>query len=112
VPFPDVLAGREQGYGLQRVYCNAKTPHKSISPAAHGYATDQARKRANRTSFKNTYEGRSTKPNSLVAQFGTNPKWIEKAGWFADLGAFDRNYERVRHFTCDMLICSHHAANA
>ncbi|DBA92374.1 TPA: hypothetical protein ACH3X1_015779 [Trebouxia sp. C0004] len=60
VPFPDVLAGREQGYGLQRVYCNAKTPHKSISPAAHGYSTEQARKRANRTSFKNTYEGRPT----------------------------------------------------
>jgi len=76
VPFPDVLAGREQGYGLQRVYCNAKTPYKSLSPAAHGYATDQARKRANRTSFKYTYEGRSTKLNSLVTQFGTNPKWI------------------------------------
>ncbi|KAA6424920.1 MAG: hypothetical protein FRX49_05094 [Trebouxia sp. A1-2] len=30
--------------------------------------------------FQNTYEGKSTKPNSLVAQFGTNPKWIEKAG--------------------------------
>ncbi|DBB16111.1 hypothetical protein WJX82_004381 [Trebouxia sp. C0006] len=79
VPCPDVLAGREQGHGLQRVYCNAKTPHESISPAAHGYATDQARKRANKISFKNTYEGRSTKPNSLVAQFGTNPKWIGKA---------------------------------
>ena len=95
MPIPDVLAGREQGYGLQRVYYNVKTPHKSISPAAHGYATDQARKRANRTSFKKTYEGSSTKLNSLVAQFGTNPRWIEKGGWFADLGTFDRNYERV-----------------
>ena len=38
--------------------------------------------------FENTYEGKSTRPNSLVAQFGTNSKCIEKAGWFADLGTY------------------------
>ncbi|DBA97002.1 TPA: hypothetical protein ACH3X1_015285 [Trebouxia sp. C0004] len=45
-------------------------------------------------SFKNTYDGRSTKPNSLVAQFGTNLKWIEKAGRFADLGTCVKHYEK------------------
>ena len=39
----DVLAGRESGYGLQRLFSNAKTPYKSVSPATHGYQTDQAR---------------------------------------------------------------------
>ena len=95
-PFLMYWLAESKVMGCNVFHCNAKTPHKSISPAAHGYATDPAQKRANRTSFKNTYEGRSTKPNSLVAQFGTNPKWIEKAGWFADLGTFDRNYERVQ----------------
>lgn len=95
MPPLDVLAGREAGYGLQRVYCNAKTPYKGVTPATHGYQTDQARKRAQRTSHKNTYEPRTLIPNTLVATFGTCLKWIEKAGWFADLGTFDRHYEKV-----------------
>ena len=45
--------------------------------------------------FQDTYEGKSTKPNSVVAQFGTNPKWIEKAGWCAHLGTYVNNYEKV-----------------
>ncbi|KAL0018353.1 hypothetical protein WJX79_006177, partial [Trebouxia sp. C0005] len=93
----DVLAGRESGYGLQRLFSNAKTPYKSVSPATHGYQTDQARKRAGRTSLKNTYEPRSAIPNSLVLTFGTDLKWIEKAEWFSDLSTFDRHYEKVHH---------------
>lgn len=94
VPFPNVLAGREKGYGLQCVFHNAKTPYKAITPATHGYQTDAARQRAERLSYKNTYEPRAGRPNALVAS-GTNPKWVEKAGWFADLGTFDRHYEKV-----------------
>lgn len=103
----DVLAGRESGCGLQRLFSNAKAPYKSVSPATHGYQTDQARKRAGRTSLKNTYEPRSAIPNSLVLTFGTDLKWIEKAGWFSDLGTFDRHYEKVSflcwHVTKDCL---------
>lgn len=94
-PALDVLAGRREGYGLQRVYNNAKTPYKSVTAATHGYHTDQARKRASRTSNKNTYEPRTLIPNTLVAQYGTLLKDIEKAGWFQDLGTFDRHYEKV-----------------
>lgn len=95
MPPLDVLAGREAGYGLQRVYCNAKTPYKGVSAATHGLQTQQARVRANRTALKNTYEPRTLIPNSLVARCGTNLKWIEKAGWFAELGTFDKHYEKV-----------------
>ena len=99
----DVLAGRESGYGLQRLFSNAKTPYKSVSPATHGYQTDQSRKRAGCTSLKNTYEPRSAIPNSLMLTFGTDVKWIEKAGWFSDLGTFDRHYEKVS-FLCWLVI--------
>ncbi len=101
----DVLAGRESGYELQRLFSNAKTPYKTVSPATHGYQTDQARKRAGRTSLKNTYEPRSAIPNSLVLTFGTDLNGIEKAGWFSDLGTFDRHYEKVS-FLC-WLVAKH-----
>ena len=95
-PTLDVLSGRREGVQLQRVYNHAKTPYKSITAATHGYHTDQARKRANRTSNKNTYEPRTLIPNALVAQYGTLLRDIEKAGWFQDLGTFDRHYEKVK----------------
>ena len=103
-PALDVLAGRESGYGLQRVFSNAKTPYKSVTPATHGYQTDQARKRANRTSLKNTYEPRALVPNTLVAMFGTDLSWIEKAGWFSDLGTFHRHYEKVISQCCPQTV--------
>ena len=91
----DVLAGRESGCGLQRLFSNAKAPYKSVSPATHWYQTDQARKGAGHTSLMKTYEPRSAIPSSLVRTFGTDLKWIEKAGWFSDLSTFDRHYEKV-----------------
>jgi len=39
-------------------------------------------------------------------------KWIEKAGWFADLGTFDRNYDRVCCTPANMLSCNNNAASA
>lgn len=88
MPFPDVLAGREQGHKLQGVYCNAKKPHISISPAAHAYVTDQAWKRANRTPLRIPMRAGQPSPTALNLA-------IVKAGWFADLGTFNRKYERV-----------------
>ena len=93
--FPEVVAGKQKGWGLQRVYCNAKSQYKSITPAAHGYATALARKRAGRTAFRNTHEGRTTKPNSMVMQYGTNPADIYRAGWSADQGTCYKSYEKV-----------------
>lgn len=95
MPPLDVLAGRETGYGLQRVYCNAKTPYKGVAAATHGLQTQAARVRAGRSALKNTYEPRTLIPNSMVATHGTTLQWIEKAGWFSDLNTFHRHYEKV-----------------
>ena len=93
--FPDVVAGKDKGYGFQRFFCNPKSQYKSIPPSAHGYTTALAQKRAGRVSHKNTYEGRSTKPNSMVLQFNTDPKAIEHGGWGANLNTCERAYLQV-----------------
>lgn len=62
MPPLDVLAGRETGYGLQRVYCNAKTPYKGVAAATHGLQTQAARVRAGRSALKNTYEPKDPHP--------------------------------------------------
>jgi len=54
---------------------------------------------------------RLSKLNSLVAQLGTNPKWIEKAGWFADLGTFVKCYKKVCSTPVNMLSYSNRAAD-
>ena len=94
--FPDVVAGREKGYGLQRIFCNPKTQYKSITQSSHSYLTTMARKRAGRTSFKNTYEGRTTKPNSMVMDMDADPRAVERAAWNAALGTCLKIYQQVR----------------
>ena len=91
---PDVAAGRSAGYGLQHVYSNATTPYKRITPGAHGYVTAAVRKRAGHTSTKNTYEGRTTKPDYLVARYNTNVSAIEKGGW-SDKHVMGQHYQKV-----------------
>ncbi len=66
-----------------------------MSAANHGLATQKARTAAGYTSFKNTYEGRTTKPEVMVAKFNANLLSIEKVGWQPP-GIMHKSYERVR----------------
>ena len=54
--------------------------------------------------------GRLSKLINLGAQFGTNPKWVEKAGWFADLGTYVKCYKKVCSTSVNMLSYSNRAA--
>ncbi|KAL0024452.1 hypothetical protein WJX77_005400 [Trebouxia sp. C0004] len=92
VSFPKVSEGRLKGYGLHPIYCNSYAPEKRVSPATHAYHTHQARHRTGRTAQKNTYEGRVTKPNMLVAKFGASKKAIEDAAWASGRGTMGKHY--------------------
>lgn len=98
-PLPNVAAGRQQGYGLYPVYCNAKSPQK-VSPAAHGYATSIARARAGRTSHHNTYEGRKEKPARMVARFAACRALLEAIGW-SSKNTMDKYYLHVGLRSCN-----------
>lgn len=98
-PLPNVAAGRQQGYGLYPVYCNAKSPLQKVSPAAHGYATSMARARAGRTSRHNTYEGRKEKPARMVARFAACRALLEAIGW-SSKNTMDKYYLHVGLLSC------------
>ena len=95
VPFPQISEGRLKGYGLHPVYCSSAAPEKRVTPATHAYHTHKARHRTGRRALKNTYEGRVTKPNWLVARFGANKRSIEEVGWAADRGTMGKHYCKV-----------------
>ena len=92
VSFPQVSEGQLKGYGLHPIYCNSYAPENGVSPATHAYHTHQARHRTGRTAQKNTYEGRVTKPNMLVAKFGASKKAIEDAAWASGRGTMGKHY--------------------
>ena len=94
VPMPNVLEGRQKGYGLAPVYCNASAPDKKVSPAVHAYHTHAARQRTGRIAQKNTYEGRVTMPNTLVAR-GADKKDIENVGWMQNRSTMHNHYLKV-----------------
>ena len=79
---------------LPPVFCANMASWMKMSAANHGYATQKARSVAGYTAFKNTYEGRTTKPNTMVATFDTDLASIEKGGW-PPPGVMHRNYEKV-----------------
>lgn len=94
VPLPDVQSGRKSGYQLPPIFCSYLAPWKRSSAANHGYGCQKARNSAGYTAFKNTYEGRTTKPNVMVAKFDASLAGIEKAGWMPP-GTMHKHYEKV-----------------
>lgn len=93
---PDVQSGRKSGYMLPPIFCDEKAPYKRISAAAHGYGTGKARGAAGHTSLKNTYEGRTTKPNAMIATYDSNPHDIEMGGWASHRGTSHKIYQKVQ----------------
>ena len=94
VEFPGVVADKNKGYGLQRTFGNPNL----ITQASRQQHMDMSQLLLGNVlagHLKNTYKGRTTKPNSMVMKFNTDRKAIERAGWWADLSPAVKASEQV-----------------
>ena len=96
VPVPNILEGRNAGYQLAPIYCNANAPDEGISPAVHAYHTHAARSKTGRIAIKNTHEGRVTMPNWLVAKYGADKRAVEDIAWATHRGTMKKHYLKVQ----------------
>lgn len=79
IPLPDVLGSST--WHVQYFICNKNAPYKRVTPDMHTRVVGMALKRAGIVSDKKGHDGRKTKPNEMVAKFGTDPELLKNAGW-------------------------------